>query len=617
MVAAPQAKLGPDFVGSVVSILSPGLCSIPGGMACFLQSWRKENGTSPGMPAGCGGLHPRRAALAGMGSVPFVVWFAFAQESWRQEPELRVGWLVPILVLLLESAPLSTTQAPNPGPSLCRFVHHRLGWLSSPLIGAALFYRMSIGPTPLGTLLAWMACALAAAAEAGSVSGLDGIRRVTLRYGFLLFGTPIPGVLVDGPLQALKNGLAWLDAEVLTALGFRVVRHGVTLSIGSALVGLEDACSGVRSLRALGLASSFMALHSLRSARRRWILIGFTLVLTLGANAIRTLALCLMAARSGVQGIDRVHDELGWMSFGAMFGGMLLIWWWLRHEEEKEAGMASGPWPEPGSSSAVEVGRQAVPALPRGSSPASWTPLAVGLLGAGALFVAGRMVAMHSDTRSIEISTDLSRATGNWRWEPEELPAAARRVLAPSEERMGWLHPPLGTGLAPVHLYYVRWNRGVMPGLSVLHHSPDVCWTAAGWETRSPLERGKVDLPMEGGGWLRLTERVFEGGRDRRTWTAWVRLCDGQVLDENGSSRFLGWLPWPPALLRYWSSHGEGLAWALEAARGRLDPYAAKACLRFSVPVADPALALMSVQRLLEHGVIRIRVHGPRKNPEP
>lgn len=128
---------------------------------------------------------------------------------------------------------------------------------------------------------------------------------------FFLVAVPWP-TLIEGPLiQALTRANAAVTIELLNLLGIPAIQHGNLIEVGSGMVGIDEACSGIRSFQATLMISLFFGdLYRLSVLRRLSLcLSGFALSFVF--NVGRTSLLTYVASRDGVEAIAKWHDPAG------------------------------------------------------------------------------------------------------------------------------------------------------------------------------------------------------------------------------------------------------------------------------------------------------------------
>lgn len=110
--------------------------------------------------------------------------------------------------------------------------------------------------------------------------------------------------------------------EALQWMGYPAEQRGNLIAIPGSLLGVEEACSGIRSLQSnimVALAvGEFFRLTPLR--RAALFLLG--LGAAIAGNAIRSLTLSVAACRSGSEAVDRIHDTTG---LAVLVGSSLLV----------------------------------------------------------------------------------------------------------------------------------------------------------------------------------------------------------------------------------------------------------------------------------------------------
>jgi exosortase len=112
---------------------------------------------------------------------------------------------------------------------------------------------------------------------------------------FLGFTIPIPNVLLEGFTQFLKAGSAETVASLFTLLGTPYHREGFVFALPSFTIEIVDACSGIRSSLAL-LLTGLLADHLFLATRwKQAVLILAVVPLAMVKNAIRIVALTLLA----------------------------------------------------------------------------------------------------------------------------------------------------------------------------------------------------------------------------------------------------------------------------------------------------------------------------------
>ncbi|MEY4938424.1 MAG: hypothetical protein RIQ93_159 [Verrucomicrobiota bacterium] len=292
------------------------------------------------------------AMTLGGGFLGFVAWDQ--SHWWRIKEDYSFGWLVPLFVLFV--------------------VHDR--WAA---IGKALenchaqespraagwhkwILRLGVGGALGGGILLFL---LGALYRAGAGSSLPGTLALTLGSAAILLpllfiNAPEPSVTKPGTLVNdarlklvglfLFPALVWivsapmvsaLESQVSLALlrkvvtvvafvfdliGVPIEQQGNVLSLPNGSVGVEDACSGIRSLTGCLFAGSFLAAVFLDRAWKKVTLVLAAMFFAFCTNLARSLFLTAWAYNYGPQAIaGTVHDVAGYAVLGLTVIGLLCL----------------------------------------------------------------------------------------------------------------------------------------------------------------------------------------------------------------------------------------------------------------------------------------------------
>jgi len=165
---------------------------------------------------------------------------------------------------------------------------------------------IAIGLTLLGLYLGW---------------GWKWLCQLAFPICFFLVAIPWP-TFIEGPvIQSLTRINAAMVIEVMGIIGIPALQHGNVIEVGTGVVGIDEACSGIRSFQSSIMISLFLgALYDLTMVRRiLFVPIGFVLAMIF--NLARTSFLTYVAAKEGVAAIDKYHDPAGlWIMIGCTVG---------------------------------------------------------------------------------------------------------------------------------------------------------------------------------------------------------------------------------------------------------------------------------------------------------
>jgi exosortase len=285
----------------------------------------------------------------------FLAFVAWDQSHWwRVKQDYTFGWLVPLFVIFVVHDRWQKILA---GAGACAAAHSpRAGgwqkWLLRFVVGFAVlcgvmmfllgaFYRAGAGTSQPGTLAITLGAVgillpllFLNAPESPSpvASSLIADARVKLVALFLF---PVLVWLVSAPMVSavetqlnllLLRKVVTVVAFVFDLLGLPIEQQGNVLVLPTGSVGVEDACSGIRSLTGCLFAGSFLAAVFLDKLWKKIVLVGCAMLLAFATNLARSLFLTAWAYRHGPNAIDgTVHDVAGYAVLGLTVVGLLCL----------------------------------------------------------------------------------------------------------------------------------------------------------------------------------------------------------------------------------------------------------------------------------------------------
>lgn len=296
---------------------------------------------------------PLLAALGvALGFQAFVAW----DQSywWRAKEDYGFGWLVPVFVGFVVydrwSAIVAAVGAcAAPGSPRATGVNRKLLAFAAGatlLVGVAFFllgafYRAGAGSSQPGTLAITLGMALLVPSllwinMPDTPSPTAGSLRSDARVRLLgLFGFPILVWLVSAPMVSvveqqvsllLLRKVVTVVAFVFDVLGLPLEQRGNVLTLPTGNVGVEDACSGIRSLTGCLFAGSFLAAVFLDRLWQKVALIVAALLLAFVTNLFRSLFLTGWAYAYGPGAIEGlIHDVAGYAVLALTAGGLLCL----------------------------------------------------------------------------------------------------------------------------------------------------------------------------------------------------------------------------------------------------------------------------------------------------
>lgn len=305
----------------------------------------------------------------------FVTWDQ--SHWWRTKADYSFGWLVPAFVAFAihdrwaKIAAAAAACGAEGSPRVGGWRKGALGLVMALLLagGAGLFavgvfYRAGAGASHPGSLAISLGAAAIllpllllhapVAGGAGPAEAAGFFRDARLRLaGLFLF--PLLVWLVSAPLLSiveerlnlfLLGRVVSVVAFVFELLGLPIEQQGNVLVLPTGQVGVEDACSGIRSLTACLFAGSFLAAVFLDKLWKKVALVAAAMGFAFVTNLGRSLFLTGWAYRNGPESINgTVHDVAGYLVLGITVGGLLCLLPLLNLRFSEEAAEPGAPAP--------------------------------------------------------------------------------------------------------------------------------------------------------------------------------------------------------------------------------------------------------------------------------
>jgi exosortase len=103
-----------------------------------------------------------------------------------------------------------------------------------------------------------------------------------------------------------------MNVELLNVIGVPAQQVGSLIHLPNGTVGVDEACSGIRSLQSTLMATAFIGHLTLRTGVLQCSLLIIGVGLAIFGNLLRSLFLSYSANANGPAAIDRFHDTAGW-----------------------------------------------------------------------------------------------------------------------------------------------------------------------------------------------------------------------------------------------------------------------------------------------------------------
>ncbi|PAW79791.1 MAG: hypothetical protein B9S32_00240 [Verrucomicrobia bacterium Tous-C9LFEB] len=421
-----------------------------GGRMSEQMGWRRE--------------WPTLAGLTVLGSL----WLFLVNQlrvEWSVNEQYNYGWFVPGLSLYLFWEAWQTRPAATPPAS-----KKGLGLVLGGLLILLLPVRLMLEANPDWRPASWVLAILVVGITWCGLYARGGVpwwRHFAFSTAFILTAVPWPSVIEQPLVRELMNWVATFSVELLTWLGIPAQARGNVIALPGQLVGVDEACSGVRSLQTILMAALFLGEVYRLSVKRRGFLLAFSLGLAFVANVARAFVLVWIVAHEGAANLSKWHDPIGYTVLIVSLAGVAALGHALRNRTA-----VSAPVVEP----QVGTERLFTPAM---GSPRVWGAIFIWLLVIeGATDAWYRWHEWHA-VQAMPWSVQLP--TGAEQFRPVKLSEVESRLLRVNRVEAGaWLDSGV-----EVMTYFLRWEPGRTAAQLARLHRPEICLPSAGCFLRS------------------------------------------------------------------------------------------------------------------------------------
>jgi exosortase len=276
-------------------------------------------------------------------------WIWELSHHWAALVEYQFGWIVVVLAAFLawERFP----NQPERKPGIHSFLVSILSMSGFLAVLSAELYRIGLSRTPTQVMLMSLGCAAFLLAQMLSLGGWTWTRHFLFPLLFFFVAVPIPKLLWNPIVFGLQSFVAMLNVETLNLMGIPAIQHNHIIELSNTTVGVDEACSGVRSLQSSIMATLFIGDLTLRrtGGKIAFLLAGVTLAVI--GNFGRSLYLSITAYRSGPDALKSVHDSAGWSVLLFTVAGMAALAWIMtrveKHIQKQLPPLASVPHEHP------------------------------------------------------------------------------------------------------------------------------------------------------------------------------------------------------------------------------------------------------------------------------
>jgi exosortase len=303
-----------------------------------------------------------RTGLRGLGSITVLalaaclcfLWLCLIKHlsfEWTYNPQYAYGWAVPGLCAYLcwrdlripKGQPQSTEASTSRNPGLTILFVLALSYAATRFIAEA---------NPDWRLASW---ALAVEVVGFTVLFLPGLFRYcafprplqsVVPVVFFLVALPWPSLLERQVVRVLTKFVTMTAAEFLEIAGQPVLYHGNVIEVGAGAIGVDEACSGIRSLQTALMLGVFVGEVYRLGMVRRCVLISVGVLSAIGLNVMRAAFLAWMAARSGLNGMASWHGLAGVLIPMCSFCAIWALAMAFRHSKSNREGRGERSFPK-------------------------------------------------------------------------------------------------------------------------------------------------------------------------------------------------------------------------------------------------------------------------------
>jgi len=446
--------------------------------------------------------------------------------QWEAREQYAYGWFVPVFAAVLfmrrwpdrPAARFPLSALPF-APSCLRFplCAFRSALCALAFLLVLLPLRVAYEINRDWPLMSWLYAAIVVGATLYALflaGGRPWLEHFAFPVALILVAVVWPYRIEKGLTQGLMRLDASLTVELLGWMDIPALQRGNLIELSTGTVGVDEACSGIRSFQSSLMAALVMGeLYRFRFLPRAALLVS-GIVLGFGFNVVRTLLLSWQANKNGIGAIAKWHDPAGMTITVACFFALWALAVVIKRKtadrkveegrEKREEGSAP-----PTTLSPLPSASCSTPSALR-FQPSGFSPLLSYLVGCGccALLSIGATEAWyrsHGNPNAGKFYWTAAMPTNQPDFKAVEMPPRTLQLLAFDEGANGaWTEN--GRDWTA---YFCRWKpRSVESVITSRIHRPERCLPAAGLNQVSEsklvwYDAGPFKLPFR--------KYVFEG----------------------------------------------------------------------------------------------------------
>ncbi len=400
--------------------------------------------------------------------------------EWSINEQYRFGYLVPIITLYLFYLRWLSRPPIESGNGSKLHVQGLL-WAAAILL---LPLKIIWESNPDWRMVYWAQAILIYAASLAYLVKLGGKswgKWFAPALAIFLFAVPWPMQFEQNLTQGLMRMVAAITVDFMNLLGFYALREGNLIQLANGWVGVEEACSGVRSFQSTIMAAYFLGEIFRYRLWLRLVLIVLGSAASVIFNVGRTFLLTYITYKDGSDVMQNWHDPVGYLVSLSAF--LIILALALAINKLCRKGPEEGPQDRP-----------------MGESPLNW----LGLRNAVTLVIicllgyplsAWWFQRGDSQETAVPLIASIEWPRVHSQVKFEKIPSQVRSILRYSEGTQASWRPRENEKW---NAYFFVWEEGRISSFADVH-KPEVCLPAAGYElsaTAQPLLWEKDGLQL-------------------------------------------------------------------------------------------------------------------------
>jgi exosortase len=387
--------------------------------------------------------------------------------EWTINPEYQYGWVVPFLTLLLWWRAWSRRPSPSN-----HIVSNMLPYLGALLVILALPLRIIEEANPDWRPLNYYFMGQAILITALIVDCSGGrawLRHFAFPLLFPLVAVPWPSGIENEIIQGLQRCIASISVEGASWMGWAAFQRGNLIVLSHGIVGVNEACSGIRSLQSSLMIALFLGDYFQLATFRRCILVALALILAFVFNAMRAFLLIVVMDLHGAAIMSKFHDPAG---LSIALANLLLLW------------VASSIW----AGHKVNILSKLQPQVRNLRFPAQWSIFLL-LAWSGAEVLNQGWYLWHEQNIVSGPVWTLLWPPPRPKFKEEKIDEVAQTYLRYDQGLHGEWKDQFQWDI-----YFFTWKPSrVAAGLAQIHH-PDICLPAAGFILKEDVGIKKMEI---------------------------------------------------------------------------------------------------------------------------